>query len=193
MSPSIPPHDLGGRDPVACLDLRVHRRPSKRVLKTTMTDCPDCGNPINPSDVMCRNSHFVGYPNHRVALEERDALLERYETARRDCETRSLDTLLDGLEAIAERSQPLIAMSFEASDSVFRSKKYLNYSQSVNANLRTPARPVDHADRASDVPQRYRDNRGPFNRDGHAYHHGRKDTDGRMGSQKLFNLDAAGN
>ena len=63
--------------------------------------------------------------------------------------TRNVDTLLDSLEAIAERSQPVIAMSFEACDGVFRSRKYLNYSQSVGANLRGPARPVDHADRAS--------------------------------------------
>ena len=75
--------------------------------------------------------------------------MERYRQARNDCEMRNVDTLLDSLEAVAERSQPVIAMSFEACDGVFRSKKYLNYSQSVSANLRGPARPVDHADRAS--------------------------------------------
>ena len=114
-----------------------------------MSDCPTCGSLIDPSDVMCRNSHFVGYPNHRAALAERDALVERYQTARSDCEARGVGTLLDRLEKIAEESRPLIAMSFEACDSVFRSKKYLNYSQLVSANLRSPASPVDHADRVS--------------------------------------------
>ena len=114
-----------------------------------MTACPTCRCPIDSSDVLCRNSHFVGYPNHRAALAERDALMERYRQARNDCAMRNVDTLLDSLEAVAERSQPVIAMSFEACDGVFRSKKYLNYSQSVGANLRGPARPVDHADRAS--------------------------------------------
>ena len=75
------------------------------------------------------------------------------DTGRREtiaqCAMRNVDTLLDSLEAVAERSQPVIAMSFEACDGAFRSKKYLNYSQSVGANLRGPARPVDHADRAS--------------------------------------------
>ena len=75
--------------------------------------------------------------------------MERYRQARNDCAMRNVDTLLDNLEAVAERSQPVIAMSFEACDGAFRSKKYLNYSQSVGANLRGLARPVDHADRAS--------------------------------------------
>ena len=75
--------------------------------------------------------------------------MERYRQARSDCAARNVDTLLDSLEAVADRSQPVIAMSFEACDGVFRSRKYLNYSQSVGANLRGPARPVDHADRAS--------------------------------------------
>ena len=98
---------------------------------------------------MCRNSHFVGYPNHRAALEEKAALRARYDKARSDCEARGVDKLLHELELVAERSQPVIAMSLEACDSVFRSKKYLNYQQSVGANLRSPAHPVDHADRVS--------------------------------------------
>lgn len=114
-----------------------------------MATCPDCGSLIDPSDVMCRNSHFVGYPNHRAALEEQGALQARYRDARNDCQTRGVDAMLDALEIVAERSQPVIAMSFEACDSVFRSKKYLNYQQSVGANLRNPAHPVNHADRVS--------------------------------------------
>ena len=114
-----------------------------------MSTCPNCGILIDPSDVICRNSHFVGYPNHRAALAEQGALQARYISARNDCETRGVDKLLDALEAVAERSLPVIAMSFEACDGVFRSRKYLNYQQSVDANLRHPAHSVDHADRAS--------------------------------------------
>ena len=123
--------------------------PSALRLEPMMINCPICRVSIDPSDVLCRNSHFVGYPNHRAALAERDALLERYRTAKNDCATRNVSTLLDRLEVIAVRSKPVIAMSFEACDGVFRSRKYLNYSQSVGANLRGPARPVDHADRTS--------------------------------------------
>ena len=75
--------------------------------------------------------------------------MERYRQARNDCAVRNVNSLVDSLEAVAERSQPVIAMSFEACDGVFRSKKYLNYGQSVSANLRGSARPVDHSDRAS--------------------------------------------
>ena len=118
-------------------------------VASPMSTCPTCGSPVDPSDIICRNSHFVGYPNHRAALAEQAALQVRYIRARNDCKTRGVDTLLDALEKVAERSLPVIAMSFEACDSVFRSRKYLNYHQSVNANLRHPAQPVNHADRVS--------------------------------------------
>ena len=75
--------------------------------------------------------------------------MERYRQARSDGATRKVTTTLDSLEAVAERSKPVIAMSFEACDGVFRSKKYINYSQSISVNLRGPARSVDHSDRAS--------------------------------------------
>ena len=45
--------------------------------------------------------------------------MERYRQARSDCVARNVDTLLDSLEAVADRSQPVIAMSFEACDGFF--------------------------------------------------------------------------
>lgn len=112
-----------------------------------MSECPDCGTPIEPSDVHCRNSHFLGYPNYREAESERDALSRRYDEARTDCAQRDVEALLAKLEDLAARSRPVIAMPIDACDGMLRSKKYRNYHQRLAAGERGPALPSHHADR----------------------------------------------
>jgi hypothetical protein len=88
------------------------------------------------------------FPNHRAAAIERDELSKRYEAARNDPETRKVAPLLAKLESLAERSRPVIAMSFAACDDILRSDKYRNYDQRTGSGEREPANAQDHADRA---------------------------------------------
>ena len=112
-----------------------------------MRECPKCGAATQPSDVYCRQNHFLGYPNRREAERERGRLLERYECVRTACNRKHLKRLLKRLMRLAKNAAPAIAMPFEVCDAVFRSRKYLNYYQSIHARQRSPAGPVHHADR----------------------------------------------
>jgi hypothetical protein len=51
------------------------------------------------------------------------------------------------LEILAEKSQPVIVMSFGACDNILRSDKYRNYDKRVESGERNPAEARDHADR----------------------------------------------
>jgi hypothetical protein len=108
---------------------------------------PDCGEPIKYWQVHCRCGHFLGYPNYRAAAAEREELMRRCEAARDDAETRRVAPLLAKLEALAEQSRPVIAMSFAACDNILRSDKYRNYDQRTDSGEREPASAQDHADR----------------------------------------------
>jgi hypothetical protein len=108
---------------------------------------PDCNEPIKYWQVHCRCGHFLGYPNYREALAERDELMRRYVAARDDAEQRGAGLLLDKLEVLAEQSRPVIAIAFSACDDILRPGKYRNYDQRVESGEREPAVASDHADR----------------------------------------------
>jgi hypothetical protein len=55
--------------------------------------------------------------------------------------------MLAQLEQLAERSQPVINMSFAACDDILRSGKYRNYDQRIESAERDPAGPTEHGDR----------------------------------------------
>jgi len=97
--------------------------------------------------VYCRCGEFVGFPNYRAAAAENDELEERSRAAREDAATRGLTPLLDKLEALAEKSRPVIVMDFFVCDDILRSGKYRSYDKRVQSGERNPAHAPDHADR----------------------------------------------
>jgi hypothetical protein len=108
---------------------------------------PRCGEAIKYWQVNCRCGEFLGFPNYRAAAAEHDELLTRYKAARKDAQARQVALLLAKLEALAEESRPVIAMSFAACDDILRSDKYRNYDQRNKSGEREPAGAQDHADR----------------------------------------------
>jgi hypothetical protein len=108
---------------------------------------PDCGETIKYWQVHCRCGQFLGFPNYRAAAAEHEELMRRYDAARDDSEARRVAPLLAKLEALAEQSRPVIAMSFAACDDILRSDKYRNYDQRTDSREREPAGEQDHADR----------------------------------------------
>ncbi len=111
------------------------------------SNCPDCGEAIEYWRVQCRCGHFVGFPNYRDVAAERAELTKRHTAAQDDCKTRGVAHLLTKLEALAELSRPVIAMSFSACDDILRPGKYRNYHQRIDSGERDPSSAEDHADR----------------------------------------------
>src|SRR5207253_874190 len=74
-------------------------------------------------------------------------LAKRYDAVRQDATLRGVAHLLVKLEALAEQSRPVIAMSFAACDDILRPGKYRNYEQRIGSGEREPAGQPDHADR----------------------------------------------
>lgn len=108
---------------------------------------PDCGREVDYWRVHCICGQFVGFPNYRVVAAERAELAERYDAAQEDCEKRGVMHLLIKIEELCNKSQPVIAMPFAASDDILRDGKYRNYSQRIESGERDPAGAEDHADR----------------------------------------------
>jgi hypothetical protein len=133
----------------------VCRRGARKNLDEAMPavciKCPNpkCGEPVDYWAVHCRRCEwFVGFPNYRAAEAERDDLQKRYENARADANNRKIARLLDKLESLAERSRPVINMSFATCDDILRARKYRNYDQRVSSSEREPAEAQHHADRS---------------------------------------------
>jgi hypothetical protein len=115
------------------------------------SDCPNkpkCSAAAQYWQVHCRCGEFLGFPNYRAATAEREELVKRYEVARDDCETRRVAPSLAKLDALVERSRPVIAMSFATCDDILRSGKYRNYDLRTATGERDPASQQNHADRA---------------------------------------------
>lgn len=110
--------------------------------------CPDCGRPVGYWEVHCRCGHFLGFPNQREALAERDVLGRRYDLARDDATRRGVAHLLGKLEALVAQSLPVICMPFATCDDILRAGKYRNYHERVESGERNPAGAQDHADRS---------------------------------------------
>jgi hypothetical protein len=87
-------------------------------------NAPHCGVVVEDWQAYCRNGDLVGFPNYRAADAERPELEKRARAAREDAQKRGITSLLAKLEALAERSRPLIAMGFSICDDILRSDKY---------------------------------------------------------------------
>lgn len=74
-------------------------------------------------------------------------MTKRYNDAQAVCKSRGVEALLAKLEAVAEKSRPVIAMSFSACDDILRADKYRNYHQRIESGERDPANAGDHSDR----------------------------------------------
>jgi hypothetical protein len=116
-------------------------------MPTHPIKCPDCGDSAGYWQVQCRCGHFLGFPNRREADGERAELEKRHSAALTDSQRRGLEPLLAKLEALADQSWPVIAMSFAACDDIMRSGKYRNYDQRIASGERDPASAQDHSDR----------------------------------------------
>lgn len=119
----------------------------RRAVAALSINCSECGEPFDYWEVNCRCGKFLGFPNHRAAEAQRDELVKRYDFARNDTNQRNIGHLLAKIEALAEQSRPVIAMSFAACDDILRSGKYRNYHQRIQSGERVPATAQDHADR----------------------------------------------
>jgi hypothetical protein len=116
-------------------------------MPTQTVACPDCGKPVDYWRDRCRCGCFIGFPNRRQADADRPELMQRYDAARAEARTRGVEPLLGKLEALADQSLPVIAMSFAACDDILRAKKYRNYEWRTASEEQEPAGPSDHADR----------------------------------------------
>ena len=115
------------------------------------SDCPnklECSAAAQYWQVHCRCGEFLGFPNYRAATAEREELVKRDKAARDDCESRGVAPSLTKVDALAEQSRPVIAMSFATCDDILRSNKYRNYDLRTATGERNPANPQNHADRA---------------------------------------------
>jgi hypothetical protein len=124
-------------------------------MPTHTVDCPDCGKPVDYWRDRCRCGCFIGFPNRRQADADRPELMQRYDAARADARARGAEPLLDKLEALADQTLPVIAMSFAACDDILRAKKYRNYEWRTASGEQDPAGPPDHADRMKVGAQLY--------------------------------------
>lgn len=111
--------------------------------ESTTIVCEICGHLNEYSKVRCRCDHPLGYPNVRKALDEREDLITRYETARRAGDA----TRLDEIERLASEARPTITMSVEACDDIMRDRKYRSYEQRLERGDRQAAMEGDHSDR----------------------------------------------
>lgn len=116
-------------------------------MPSTSTNCPDCKKPVDYWLVHCRCGHFLGFPNRRQAESERAELNARYAVAQADAASRGAQPLLIALEQLADRSLPVINMSFAVCDDILRPGKYRNYDQRIDSGERDPASALNHGDR----------------------------------------------
>jgi hypothetical protein len=76
--------------------------------------CPKCG-------------EFIGFPNHRKAMDECADLMRRYQGAVSDLDARGLTALRHSLEALAESCKPVVTMSIAICRDLLKDKKYKSY------------------------------------------------------------------
>lgn len=108
-----------------------------------MADCPnsDCRQPIaDHAAAHCSKcGEFIGFPNHRKAMEERSHLEMRYHQAVSDLDGRGLGALRQALEDIADRCKPVITMSIKICRDILKGQKYKNYFVGVKHGDRARA------------------------------------------------------
>jgi len=109
--------------------------------------CPDCGHENDYSEVRCRCTRFLGFPNRRIAEEQAADLDIRYSSAVTQAAARGVAPLLIELERLAMTSTPVICLSVEAADDITRAGKYRNYHTLVDQGQRDIASRIDDSDR----------------------------------------------
>lgn len=111
-------------------------------------NCPNCNHVVQYWLASCeRCGTFAGFPNRRAAENDRPELLRRLGEAEAGALAKGTAHFRANMDALADKSLPVIAMPIAVCDDLLRGDKYRNYSQRITSGERNLASEIDHADR----------------------------------------------
>jgi hypothetical protein len=113
--------------------------------------CAKCGLPVQSNEEFCPNRHWHGYPNVKMALEERPALLQRSQAAAASLQALNLQHLGAGIRRICRDAAAVLCMDVEFLLMFLKNERllYATYAKQVAAGARRPALPGDDKTRVA--------------------------------------------